>query len=420
MNLIEDTLKVIQYRYSELASEIADAKFEYRTDLKYKTAATDGKDVFLDPDYFASLDEEERAFLLAHELMHKKFLHTIRLEKNGVKKDLEVWNEATDAIINANLERDGFKIKKGYINRPEALHYSADEFYEILLKEKELGEKKKSYTMCDDHTLWEEAPKEENEEKIKKFPNIDEREDFAKHRKIRIEKAKANYEQLKEGLRKQLTKEESKSEKIELRDIGKENTSIDWKDLLRKEVEKEESIWSQRRSIFENNYAYRLEEYEELEDAETEVQIDVSGSVDLELVKSFLRIIKSIFVHSKLKVGCFNTKFFGWIEIKKIEEIENFIIPEGARGAAANGTDLDLAARSFTKEREINKIVFTDGYPSAGCMPKEDLKNTNVLWLVYGNKSFNPCCGKVIFISEEQLNKMNMYMDKETEAKRSA
>lgn len=56
-------------------------------------------------------------------------------DKEGKLKDLEVWNIATDAIINANLERDGFTIKEGYVNRPEALNYSTEEFYEILLKE---------------------------------------------------------------------------------------------------------------------------------------------------------------------------------------------------------------------------------------------------------------------------------------------
>ena len=52
-------------------------------------------------------------------------------------RDLDVWNIATDAIINANLERDGFTIKEGYVNKPEALNYSAEEFYQILLREKQ-------------------------------------------------------------------------------------------------------------------------------------------------------------------------------------------------------------------------------------------------------------------------------------------
>ena len=33
------------------------------------------------------------------------------VDKNGQMRDIETWNIATDAIINANLELDGFKIK---------------------------------------------------------------------------------------------------------------------------------------------------------------------------------------------------------------------------------------------------------------------------------------------------------------------
>ena len=40
-------------------------------------------------------------------------------------------------------------------------------------------------------------------------------------------------------------------------------------------------------------------------------------------------------------------------------------------------------------------------------MPKEDFKRENVIWLVYGNKEFEPCCGKVIHITEKQLEKLH-------------
>ena len=43
-----------------------------------------------------------------------------------------------------------------------------------------------------------------------------------------------------------------------------------------------------------------------------------------------------------------------------------------------------------------------------GTMPKPDLKDVNVIWLVYSNRNFNPCCGKVIFVSEKDFNKLNI------------
>ncbi len=453
--LIYDTKRLMLARYPRFASEISSANIEYRTDLKYHTAATDGKNIYFDPDYLASLSESDRLFLIAHELLHIKFAHMFRLkDESGKKRNLDIWNEATDAIINANLQRDGFKIKKGYVNRSDALEYSAEELYDILLKEREnqnsdnsgqnnsdeneIGESQESSSnnqssIGDDHSLWEEAfekmnksdndqespsdKKDEssssNEIPVDKF---DEREEFSRNREERRAKAKENLERMKEQMLKDFENDKS-FQSFNLGDVGESKESIDWKVLLRREIEKSETIWSNRRSIAENNYAYRLEEYDTEDDAETEVMIDVSGSVDLDLVKAFLRTLKPLLKHSKLKVGCFNEKFWGMLEINSKNDIDNFVIPEGARGRSAWTEDWDLAVRSFTKKKEVNKIVFTDGYPQPGTMPKEDLRRETVIWLVYGNKNFHPCCGKVINITEEQLERL-CFMEEEVKRHR--
>jgi len=131
-DLIYDIKRKMLAKYPRFGSEIAVANIEYRDDLKYHTAATDGKNIYVDPNYFASLSESDRLFTIAHEIMHIKFMHMYRLkDKAGEMRDPELWNIATDAIINANLERDGFTIKEGYVNMPEALNYSAEEFYQI-------------------------------------------------------------------------------------------------------------------------------------------------------------------------------------------------------------------------------------------------------------------------------------------------
>ena len=458
-------------RYPRFGSEIASANIAYKSDLNYHTAATDGKNIYFDPEYLAKLSESDRLFLIAHELMHIKFAHAFRLEdKNGQKRDPDVWNEATDAIINANLERDGFTIKEGYVNRPEALKYSAEEFYQLLLDEK--GAKKseqqnsneqgnqnqkengdsqgqsdgqnndnensqeqsnsqgsqssdnlnndESQHIGDDHSLWEEAferRKKGNQSKDSSSPsqnegkqleddsqtqNFDEREEFSSNREERITRAKENLERMKNDM----LSGSNFSEKTNLGSVGESAEEFDWRLLLRREVEKTETIWSQRRSIAENNYAYRLEENDIDDEAETEVMIDVSGSVDLDLVRAFLRMLKPILKESKLKVGCFNEKYWGMTEIKSVTDIDNFEIPSGARGHSAWTEDWDLAVRSFTKKREINKIVFTDGEPCPGTMPKDDLRNENVIWLVYGNKNFKPCCGTVIQITSKQLERL--------------
>ena len=474
-DMIYDVTRKMLVKYPRFGSEIADANIEFRDDLPFHTAATDGKNIYVDLNYFESLSEDDRLFTIAHEIMHIKFMHMYRLkDRDGKKRNLNLWNIATDAIINANLERDGFTIKEGYVNMPEALNYSAEEFYEILLKEKEKQQKAQENKeqnqgdsgeqsqdnenkdsnqngkggnqegkqeqnenpsdgnsegkktgkeneqpshQGDDHSLWEEAfrnqqhgqkadQKQEKDEaekqkEIDEQPQItfDERGEFEDNR----ERFKARREKTKHDIR-GMQEEES----IKLGSIGESRENIDWKTLLRREVEKTETIWSQKRSIAENNYAYRLEENDIEDEAETEIMIDVSGSVNLDLVKAFLRQIKPILKQSKLKVGCFNERFWGLVDIKNERDIDNFTIPREARGNSAWTEDWDLAVRSFTKKKEINKIVFTDGYPCPGTMPKEDLKRENIIWLVYGNKAFNPCCGKVINITERQLEQLHL------------
>lgn len=430
-DLIYETKRRMLIKYPRFGSEIATSRIEFRDDLKYHTAATDGKNVYVDPNYFASLSEDDRLFLIAHEILHIKFMHPLRLkDKNGNMKDMGIWNEACDAIINANLERDGFTIRDGYVNRPESLNYTAEEFYEILVKEK-IGSQG---TFSDDHSLWEEAFKKaqsktregensssresdlEHGEKSKisedvrrgedtdiKF-GIDERAEFSENRREKIKKFKDQRRATDRRIR-------GDNETINLGNVGEGTNGINWKLLIRKAIESNQTIWSQRRSIAENNYAYRLEENEAEEGAITEVMIDVSGSVQLDLVKAFLRELKPLLKESALKVGCINEKFWGMVDIKNERDINRFTIPKEARGASAWTEDWDLAVRSFSKDKRVNKIVFTDGWSRPEKMPKEDLRGENVIWLVYGNENFKPCCGRVINVNETQIKKMHQQTD---------
>ncbi|MGN0973677.1 MAG: hypothetical protein ACI4OT_02915 [Bacilli bacterium] len=442
-NLLYNAKRLLLARYSRFGSDIANINIEYNTNLKYHTAATDGKTIFFDPDYLASLSEDDTIFLIAHEIMHIKFNHVFRLiDKNGNKRDMDIWNETTDAIINANLERDGFKIKEGYVNRLGALKYSAEELYEIIKKEKEEKNSQDNQNgqgqsdnndsseksnqdnqhIGDDHSLWEEAFSKQNNDNINENNNdnsetnssedvksssysVNEFEEFSKNRQERRNIAKESLNRIKEEMLRNFNKD-SAFKNVNLGSVGESKNEMDWRSLLRREVEKTETIWSQRRSIAENNYAYRLEEEDIEDEALTEVMIDVSGSVDLDLVRAFLRMLKPILKESKLRVGCFNEKFWGMVDINSIADIDNFTIPDEARGHSAWTEDWDLAVRSFSKKREVNKIVFTDGEPCPGTMPKPDLAGENVIWLVYGNDNFKPCCGKVITITEKYLEQL--------------
>lgn len=74
-----------------------------------ETAATDGHRVMINPDFFMTLDDEERIGLCAHENMHVGLGHPWRMGTRQPK----AWNIATDIGMNEYLKEAGIKIPKG-------------------------------------------------------------------------------------------------------------------------------------------------------------------------------------------------------------------------------------------------------------------------------------------------------------------
>ena len=101
-------------------------------DYRLPTAATDGSNIYLDCEFYRSLDSEERIFLLAHEVWHCVFLHFIRQQQRNRKR----WNIAADLEIQ-------FAMKNELMKNPCPLPYqhswvelNAEEIYECLKMDK--------------------------------------------------------------------------------------------------------------------------------------------------------------------------------------------------------------------------------------------------------------------------------------------
>jgi predicted metal-dependent peptidase len=96
------------------------------------TAATDGKDVFFNPDYLLSLPAAQQDGLLLHEVLHAALLHPLR---RGVR-DRQVWNIAADIVVNGMIIQQGvFQLPPGGLRDPKLEHLSVEEVYELLLKQ---------------------------------------------------------------------------------------------------------------------------------------------------------------------------------------------------------------------------------------------------------------------------------------------
>ena len=231
---------------------------------------------------------------------------------------------------------------------------------------------------------------EQKEQQTKEFAEKGEKETFKQNK---IERKK-QLQELSKELAEQSSREAGKGiqrQGKKLSDIGIATPLIDWRKLLRQAVKYNEE-WTRKNARMRNGYfRHRVEE---IPIPETEILVDTSGSVSEILLRNFLRECKNILANSKVKVGCFNTEFHGFTELKKPEDIDNMSFPIGG------GTDFNVAVGAFSR-KVPNKIIFTDGEAD---MPKETVRN--VIWVVFGNEMINPKGGKVVNITGEQLRKL--------------
>ncbi|HIL41944.1 MAG TPA: hypothetical protein EYG35_01000 [Gammaproteobacteria bacterium] len=97
------------------------------------TAATDGQNIFYNPDYIDSLTQSQLAGLLMHEILHAALLHVTR---RGARNPT-LWNIAADIVVNGVIREQGdFDLPHGAIEDSKRAKLSTEEVYELLIKEK--------------------------------------------------------------------------------------------------------------------------------------------------------------------------------------------------------------------------------------------------------------------------------------------
>jgi predicted metal-dependent peptidase len=371
------------------------ANVSYKEDTTIKTAETDGKTIYYNPNFLNTLNVSEQTFVFAHEVCHIAFNHILRSEG----KDEYTWNIATDGVINQFLKRDGLEMVEGCVDIKDAINYDAEELYEKLIKDKE-QEQKKEQAGHDSHNMWKDAIKKfkeettltEQEKQIKEkqeqTKKMGEKDSF----KENLAEKKRKLEKLKREILKEVSQRGKTSNSVirTINDIGKSKPIVDWRYIL-KETITYNADWSYKNAEIEDGVISA--NLEEQPHSETEILLDTSGSISDFLLRGFLRECKNILQTSKLKVGCFDTKFYGFHEIRTEQDIENMQFEGGG------GTDFCIAVNSFTKRVE-NKIIFTDGHAQ---MPDTPI---DAIWIVFGFEKIRPKGGKVIYISPQDLDKL--------------
>ncbi len=126
---VSATLLRICQRSPFFATLALHAKIKITDELP--TAATDGRDVFVNPVFFNGLTPAAQDGLLLHEVLHAALLHVPR---RGTR-DPKLWNIAADIVINGMLIHDGYTLPEGGVRDPSKEHLAVEEAYEALLKD---------------------------------------------------------------------------------------------------------------------------------------------------------------------------------------------------------------------------------------------------------------------------------------------
>ena len=392
--------KRLLIKYPFFGSILANTSFIVTDSLQ--TAATDGKNIYYNPNFVNSLKEKEQTFLFAHEVCHIAFNHIYRSEG----KNQKLWNIATDGVINSLLsQKDGLPIIEGGVNIEDAFKYDAEELYEKLLEEQEKNNSSNNNESSqsddsenlenenthdvghDTHSMWSEAIKKKKE----KMAKIGEKKIFEENKVMRDKQL----DKLRKSLAEQSTKYGVSTNSVNrhIDQIGSSKPLIDWTRLLKEAIKYDED-WSYQSPIVDGGIV--IPDRIDLERSETEILLDTSGSIDDTLLRNFLRECKNILKSSKVKVGCFDTNFYGFTDIRTSNDIENLQFFGGGE------TDFDVAVNSFSKNA-TNRIIFTDGWAD---MPQ---KKVDAIWIVFGGKKINPRGGRVIHITPEQLDRLYSY-----------
>ncbi len=283
-------------------------------------------------------------YMIAQQLMHIQLAH----EQRGRRLEPELWEAACIAVVNELLIADGFEPPANVMRLEGAKGASAEEMYKILRDKAE--EEKPEYDE-------EEQPEEtdrtlllENDDRSKQAGNL-------------------------QG-----------AQERDIEDPGLAQAVAGLSDLIEPSLQLDYD-WFPADRI---RNGMLLEQFKPYPVPHAEILLDTSASIDEDLLRAFVRGVKDLLrADAVVKVGCFDTEFYGFQEIHSEKDIATLEI----RGAG--GTNFETAVRAFTGDAET-KIIFTDGYAE---MPRT---RCDAIWLVYSDMPVHPPGGQVIYVKKPE------------------
>ena len=343
---LQETQSNILEKYPEW-SDLVNA-VEFRNIPEADPAGYNGRIVYYNSRRMNQFPQDAQAFVIAQQLMHIQFAH----QRRGAGLDRRVWNAACDAVTGELLLADGFQPPVRFRRIREAKGLSAEELYEFLL---------------------EKADKDEPEP-----AENDNSEEQAEEIDVFVSDLMDNKDKQAGGL------EGAQDRDIE--DPGLAQAVEGLSDLMEPSLQMDYD-WFPADRIRDGILKEQFKPYPV---PHAEILLDTSASIDEDLLRAFVRGVKDLLREDAvIRVGCFDTEFYGFQEIHSEKDIASLEIK------GAGGTNFETAVRAFTGDAET-RIIFTDGYadmPTTRC---------DAIWLVYSDTPVSPPGGRVLYVRKPE------------------
>jgi predicted metal-dependent peptidase len=317
------------------------------------TAATDGRHLYFNTQFFNAMDNKEIEFVIAHEILHCVYDHLTRRED----RDPKLYNIAADYVVNNLLVRDRIGSKPKVVDCFQDFKYdkwTSEEVYDDLFKNAKKIDISQLGELLDEHIDW--GDEDDDKDGKSGRPRLS-KEDL---RQIRDE--------IKEAMLQASQSAGAGNVPGEIQRMIKELTEpkMNWRQLLRQQIQ----------STIRNDYSFSrpsrkgwhtgaiLPGMNFDQTIDICVSIDMSGSISNEQGSDFLGEIKGIMEEFKdyiIKIWCFDTKVYNEDDFSSDngKDISEYQVVGGG------GTDF-VCNWDYMKKHDIQPkkfIMFTDGYP---------------------------------------------------------
>lgn len=323
------------------------------------TAATDGRHLYFNTQFFNAMSNKEIEFVIAHEILHCVYDHFSRRES----RDPKLYNIAADYIVNNLLVDDRIGTKPKLIDCFQDFKYkgwTSEAVYDDLFKNAKKIDLDSLGELLDEHFDWDEDGDEDG----------DGEDGNGKPKRPRYSKAEldAIRDEIKEAMIQAAQTAGAGNVPAGIDRLIKELTEpkMNWRELIRQQIQStirtDYTFARPSRKGWHTGAVLPGMNFDETIDIC--ISLDMSGSISNDQAKDFLSEIKGImdeFKDYRIKLWCFDTKVYNEQDFSADggEDLTEYKIKGGG------GTDFDCNW-DYMKRNDIQPkkfIMFTDGYP---------------------------------------------------------